>query len=374
MTSMSKIKVMHVIASSAIGGTERMLMYSIPAYSTERFDMKIVSLVDPSYLTEDFAKAGITLEHLNAPRARFSFKAFFRLRTAIKSWLPDIVFTYGQRSSLAAKMCKWSIRHPFKLICGQRNCGDIGGKSYVWIERLTRFVPDLYISNSQTGADFLFNRVHLSPQKVVVIPNGIDFDIPDDVEQQAMRLKRDYRIPDGSFIVGSIGRLYIVKGHEYLIRAMPEILRTIPEAVLVLVGEDRMNGSLQKIVEKLDLSDKVIFAGLSRSVAAWHKVFDVFVLPSLSEATSTAAIEAMFSSLPIIATNIGGNPDVIADGKTGVLVPSRSPDAIAKAVIELYHSPALQQQLATAGLERAQANYNLTRMLNEYEAIFEKLP
>jgi|GEM_PF-4090065 len=370
---MKKIKIMHVIASSAIGGAERMLMYSIPAYSTERFDMKIVSLVDPSYLSEDFAKAGITVEHLNAPRTRFSFKAFFCLRKAVKSWLPDIVFTYGQRSSLAAKMCKWSTRHPFKLICGQRNCGDIGGNSYMWIERLTRFFPDLYISNSQAGADFLLNRVRLSPKKVIVIPNGIDFDIPDDVEQQAIRIRRDFQIPDGSFIVGSIGRLYPMKGYEFLIRAMPEILRTIPEAVLVLVGEDRMNGSLQKTVNSLDLSDKVIFAGLSRSVAAWHKVFDVFVLPSLSEATSTAAIEAMFSSLPIIATNVGGNPDVIVDGKTGMLVPSRSPNVLAKAVIYLYQSPALQKQFAAAGLERAQVNYNLTRMLNEYGAIFEKL-
>lgn len=370
---MSRIKILHISASGNIGGTERMLMYSIPHYDCTKFEMRIVSLVDSIHTIDMWMKAGIDVLNLKSPGKKFSFKSWWRLRKAILEWKPDIVFAYGHRASLLGKLVKLTSLYRFKLIFGHRGAGNYRSRFDTFIERCLKFLTDLYICNSDAGAEFLKKKVRVAGNRLMAIPNGIDFVVQENDAKRGDILRKEYLIPDNAVVIGSVGRLSPIKGHEFLIRAIPKIAESVPNLFLVLVGEDHGEGYLQGVVAELGIENRVCFVGLSDEISAWHQIMDVFVLPSLSEGMSVAAIEAMFSGLPIVATNVGGNPEVIVDNQTGILVSAGDSEALADAIVRLCHDSELRNIMSVAGKERAHNCFTLSQMIRKYESVFENL-
>jgi glycosyltransferase involved in cell wall biosynthesis len=206
-----------------------------------------------------------------------------------------------------------------------------------------------------------------------IIPNGVDlarFDLP----LTECALRREFGIPDGAPVLGVIARLEPEKGHRYLVDAMPAILRGAPETWLVIVGEGSLDAELRGQAAALPrpARDRIVFTGRREDVAAITGEIDVAVLPSLREAQGISILEAMARRRPVVASAVGGIPEVLTDGLDGLLVPPADPAALAAACIRLACSPALRRQLGDAGRATVEARFSLDAMVHRIEAVYDE--
>jgi glycosyltransferase involved in cell wall biosynthesis len=206
-----------------------------------------------------------------------------------------------------------------------------------------------------------------------VIPNGVDlarFDLP----ITACALRTEFGIPHDAPLLGAIARLEPEKGHRYLIEAVPAILRGAPETWLVIVGEGSLAHELQALAASLPrpARDRIVFTGRREDVSAITAELDVAVLPSLREAQGISILEAMARRKPVIASAVGGIPEVISNGLDGLLVPPADPAALAEACIRLACSPALRSRLGEAGRATVEERFSLDAMVRQIEAIYDE--
>ena len=206
-----------------------------------------------------------------------------------------------------------------------------------------------------------------------VVPNGVDLD-RFDLPVAACALRREFGIPGGAPLLGVVARLEPEKGHRYVIEAMPAILRGAPETWLVIVGEGSLNGELRAQAAALPASaaDRIVFTGRREDVAAITGDVDVAVLPSLREAQGISILEAMARRKPVVASAVGGIPEVLTNGLDGLLVPPADPRALAEACIRLACSPELRTRMGEAGRAAVEARFSLDAMVRQVEAIYDE--
>jgi glycosyltransferase involved in cell wall biosynthesis len=206
-----------------------------------------------------------------------------------------------------------------------------------------------------------------------VIPNGVDLD-RFDLPLGACTLRREFGIPGGAPLLGVVARLEPEKGHRYLIEAMPAILRGAPETWLVIVGEGSLEGELRSLAAMLPgrVRERVVFTGRREDVAAITGEIDVAVLPSLREAQGISILEAMARRKPVVASAVGGIPEVLTNGLDGLLVPPADPAALAKACIRLACSSELRARMGEAGRATVEARFSLDAMVRQIEEVYDE--
>lgn len=167
--------------------------------------------------------------------------------------------------------------------------------------------------------------------------------------ERTAAVRREHGIPEGAPVVGAVSRFFAVKGIRHLVDAFRRVLAVHPTAWLLLVGTGPEGDALRSRARELGVGERVVFAGFQRDAAAYTAAFDVAVVPSIEEGFGLVAIEAMSLGVPVVASRVGGLPEVIADGRSGLLVPPADPAAIADAVIRLLGDPALRRRLVDEG-------------------------
>jgi glycosyltransferase involved in cell wall biosynthesis len=207
-------------------------------------------------------------------------------------------------------------------------------------------------------------------RKVVCLPNGIE------VERFAAGDREGARAALGlapeALVVGAVGNTRPVKGHMDLLRAAATVMARVPAATVVLVGAEvePVASELRQFCRARGLEGRVVFTGLRRDVEALLPAMDIFCLPSLSEGMSGALLQAMAAGRPVVATAVGGNPEVVVEGETGLLVPVRDPEALARALLALAEAPALRARMGAAGQQRVRERYSLQTMIARYDALY----
>jgi len=213
--------------------------------------------------------------------------------------------------------------------------------------------------------------------KIKVIYNGIYTErfqegkiIPN--RREEFGLNRD------DMVIGAIGYFAPLKGYDDLIKAMPLILEVVPRARLLITGEAiypayrDYKKKLRDLIDRLGLADTVIFAGQRDDLPQVLNTLDIFVLPSWTEGFGRANLEAMAAGKPVVSTNVGGIPEVVVDGETGILVPPHDPTTLAQAVIRLAEDETLRNKMGRAGLKRAK-NFSIGKMIDGAVAVYDKL-
>ena len=209
----------------------------------------------------------------------------------------------------------------------------------------------------------------IAPERITVIHNGID---PEPF-QQAARQRKEIARDGGSIVVGTAARMASQKGLKYLIRAAAWLAGRYPMMRFIIGGEGPEQPALQELACRMGLSGKISFPGFSRNLAATLAQIDIFVLPSLTEGMSITILEALAAGCAVVATRVGGVPEVIVDGVTGLLVPPASAGALAGAVAVLADNPYLRQSVALAGRERVIEKFVVDKMLMRTGAVYEML-
>lgn len=230
---------------------------------------------------------------------------------------------------------------------------------YKYAEKFTARFKDKIICVSEFDRQTALVEKIAGEKKLVTIHNGL---APINFLPRAEARAR-LNLSDNKFIIGSLGNLYQTKGFEYLIKAIKKLTNEGLEITTVIIGEGPERKALTALVEKCDLRDKVIFAGRIPEASALLSAFDVYVCSSVKEGLSYTIIEAMLKGLPIIATKVGGNPELIEDKKTGILVKSGDVENLTEKIKELIGNPDLRQKLGAQAQVKARAEFSLEKMI-----------
>ena len=262
-------------------------------------------------------------------------------------------------------------------IMGVPVVATVHGKNY-FAEQVKRRVAYRYVSRvsrmvavSEDLKQFIVQRVGVAEHRVNVVYNGVDVAGLPPVNQLSA-IRADLRLDGYDHVIGAVGSLYPVKGHIHLIKALPEILRACPKTLLLLVGQGELEQVLKAEVVKRNLDAHVRFLGFRSDVLALLWLFDVFVLPSLSEGLSMALLEAMAAGKPVVATKVGGNSELVIDGITGLLIDSESPEAISDKVIEVLRDKMQAAGMGDHGRRRVQEKFSFRAMVDSYQNFYEQ--
>lgn len=228
-----------------------------------------------------------------------------------------------------------------------------------------------FVAVSEDLGRWLVSVVGIPAAKVCVIRNGVDLTRFVPGPRDAAR--RTLGLPRGARVVGTVGRLDPVKDHASLVDAFAELASAFPDAVLAIAGDGPAGPELAARVARLGLGERVRLLGERDDVPRVLRALDVFVLPSVAEGMSNTLLEAMATGLPVVATRVGGNPELVDDGVTGLLVPRRAPRALAAAIARYLDDPHLAALHGKAGRQRAEERFALPVMCEAYARLYRDL-
>lgn len=378
MSTDARPLILHVIHHLVTGGLENGLVSLINNMPESRFRHAVVCIEDYSEFRNRLVRPDTEVYALYRSRI-----GIWRLRRALyqlcRRLQPAIVHTRGQ-SGLDALL-------PARL-SGVRRCvhgehgwdvKDLFGTSVkpMLLRRLHAPLVDRYITVSRHLQRYLVDRVHIRPDRIATICNGVDTGKFHPATQKAVGLPPPGFLAGDPVVVGTVGRLQPVKDQETLLRAFAQFARRDPRGKskvrLVVIGDGPLHGELVRLSSELGIEELTWFAGDRHNVSDLLRLFDVFVLPSLAEGISNTILEAMATGLPIIATQVGGNTELVQDGVNGRLFPAGDASALEVLLSGYVGQLRARRQHGAASRRLAVEEFSLGSMLEKYQAEYETL-
>ncbi|WP_437983329.1 glycosyltransferase family 4 protein [Sorangium sp. So ce117] len=369
-------KVAHVVLSLNVGGLERVVLRLLDRMTRDRFAPVVCALQEPGALAEELARLGVPLVVLSRkpgldPGLPLRLSAWLR-REGI-----SLVHTHNPGPHLYGALAAGLLRAAaFPGGGGPRVIHTKHGRNYpkqkrkVLVNRLAAALTDRVVAVSDDSRAVALEVEHVDPAKVVTILNGVDTDVfrPGDAGAARARLG----VPATGYHVGCVARLSPEKDHATLLDAFARLRATRPDAHLTLIGDGPRRPALEAQAERLGLGGAVTFTGTRGDVAELLPAFDVFALASLTEGISLTLIEAAAAGLPIVATRVGGNPEIVVDGETGLLVPAAAPETLAGA-LEAAAEREDRAEMGLRGRARVMERFGIDRMARAYEDLYDEV-
>ncbi len=358
------LDVVLLLTSFDVGGTERQMVELARRLDQSRFRPHLACFHRRGRLLDEIPARipvrAFPVTGFATPRAIVQLGAFAAWCRSIGA---DIVHTcdlYGNIFGLpGAALAGVPVRigNRREILTGDKSRAQLSG------QRLAYRAAHAVVANSSAAGDQL-EREGVPPARIRLIANGLD---------PARFIPAPFipaRARPAAARVVMVANLRAEKGHDTLLTAVPRILEHHPEATFTLVGDGPRRGPLEVLVRALGIASQVRFAGESADVASILREHDLFVLPSRSEAFPNALIEAMATALPVVATRVGGIPEVVRDGVNGRLVPPDDPAALAGAVVALMDDPAQAYALGQAARLDVERHYTIDRMVERFEQLY----
>ena len=374
----SKKKILFVIDALSFGGGETVFAQIIRRLPPEKYisflasspNKEFYQVLDGSHVSLiplDFSK------QVNLP-------LIFQLKRIIKKNRIDIVHGQGARAEFYARLAN-KITGRAKYISSiatlveEFEVSPLRQRLYRLFNLLSAKFVDYFIVVSDFLKKKIINEYKIPPEKVVRIYNGIESDYfrSDSVRIKRSNIKHEFNLEKDCKIIGSIGRLAPKKGFEYLIQAIPGVLKTYPEIKVLIVGDGPLKAELRVLSEKLGVKDNVIFTGFRTDIKDILNAIDIFIMPSLVEGFPMVVLEAMAMGKPIIATRIDGIKEQIIDSETGLLVSPCDADALAKSIIHLFGNRKFRNMLGVNARKLVEKKFSIEKMIANVETTYQDL-
>jgi glycosyltransferase involved in cell wall biosynthesis len=373
---MNRLRVLQMIDKPFIGGGQAVLLSIAQGLDESRFEVEI-GAQGGGPLEDAAREAGIPFRPLpfGGKLKRGLVRAIAR---DLKANPPDILHTHGGVAGLYGRLAARragvkAVVHTLHGIHYLHYANPAARLAYVLLERYCSRRTDAVVLVSQADLDEAGRRRLAPAAKLKLVRNGIDLGaIGSESFAERVESIRLHLNVDGP-IVGTVARLHRQKGLIHLLRAVPAILEEHPAARVLVAGGGELEPELRAEVKRLRLDRRFAMLGARPDALELMFLFDVFVLPSLWEGLPLVLIEAASLGKPIVATDIGGTREIIADGETGLLVPPADPDALAGAVNRLLSDRALAARLAANAKSTIPPRFTLGRMVREYSEIYSSL-
>ncbi|HJX67747.1 MAG TPA: glycosyltransferase [Candidatus Limnocylindrales bacterium] len=364
-----RVRVLEVMATGTNGGAQEHVHSLVTRLNPECYEVRVVSLSHGSSVRR-LQRAGVDVTVIDEPDDR---RAVRELADSVASFAPEIIHNHMYRAEVIGTRAA--------LLLGEKGCKRPAIISTVHSSRI-RCVDDrqtirqltllmdrlIVVSRAIEGKVREEGRVGAP---VSLIYNGVDLQRYNH-QQPCCTLHDEYRIPEDAPIVGVVARLEAEKGHRTLIDAWPEVLAAVPNAWLLVVGEGSERDALEAEAASLGVNGRIVFTGRREDVPAVTAALDVAVLPSYREAQGLSVLEAMALSRPVVASNVGGIPEMIEDGVTGLLVPPNDCDALAAALIKLLTDHPYADMIARRGHDLVHERFCIELMVNSIESIYDE--
>ncbi|HEY7790868.1 MAG TPA: glycosyltransferase family 4 protein [Vicinamibacterales bacterium] len=303
-----------------------------------------------------------------APRSEVDLRAAWRLSRVIRTLAPDIVHAHDPHALAMAALARSLSRGlSVPLVAARRVDFHLSRNAF---SRWKYQQLDMMIAASEAIRRMMIGD-GFPADRIVTVHEGIE--VARVADAPPVDLHKTLWLPAGAPIVGHVGALVAHKGQRHLIEAAPLVLRQVPDARFVIVGEGELRESLERQIHHLGIDTHVFLTGFRPDVPGVLKGFDLFVMCSTTEGLGTSVLDAMASGLAVVGTNAGGIPESVADGETGLIVSTHDHRALAAAIVRLLQDSALRARMGAAGRARAGQRFSVERMVAETADVYRQL-
>ncbi|HEY7180102.1 MAG TPA: glycosyltransferase [Blastocatellia bacterium] len=374
-----KPRVLHLITSFEVGGTERQAVELLKRIDRRRFDLSLAALrlEGPLYREVEAVFPRAPQFPLTSFYNANAAKQLMRLRRWMISERVEILHAHDFYAGLLGAAA--AIGAGVRVIACQRHMRLSDRRAHEWGTRLTHRLAHRVLVNSEAIRARLLAGGHVAPEKIVVIHNGLSAAAESaalDEDGRAKRraaLLRELNLDEGAKLIGLVARLQPVKGHRYFIEAAGRVAAVEPKAHFLLVGDGALRREIEEQAARLGVSDRVHLLGGRDDAASIAAGFDVAVSASLSEGLPNAVMEAMAAGAPVVATAVGGTAELVIDGATGFLVPPADAGVLSRRILDALRNPERSAQMAAQGRLRALSQFGMRRMVESVERLYEEI-
>jgi len=305
-------------------------------------------------------------------------KALIKLFTLMRLERPHIVHTHTAKAGflgrLAARLAGVPvIVHTFHGHVLHGYYGSVKNALLRRVEQSLVWFTDRLVTVSEQVKNELIGYGIAKAEKITVVPLGFDLEPFLDSHTQQGEFRREMRLSDEIKLVGIVGRIFPIKNHALFLAAAAQIAALEPTARFVIVGDGVLRPALEQQARRLGIADRVLFTGWRRDLPRIYADLDLLLVSSDNEGTPVSAIEAMAAGCPVVATRVGGLPDLIEDHKTGRLVPPRTPEALTNAVLALLHGSQMARELGKNGRDSVRHRFTVQRLLSDMDDLYTQL-
>ncbi|WP_295578340.1 TIGR03088 family PEP-CTERM/XrtA system glycosyltransferase [uncultured Lamprocystis sp.] len=371
-------RIVHVVYGFGTGGLENGLVNIINRTPPDRYRHAILCFTDAGLFASRVVRHDVPIVALRCP-AGHSFSAYVRLWSALRAMRPAIVHTRNL-ATLEAQIPALFLPG-VKRVHGEhgRDVFDLEGnnRKYNVLRRLIRPIVHRYVAVSKDLAAWLESRVRVPPVRIRQIYNGVDADQFSPTVGARTDPGPSGFLSAGALVIGTVGRLVAVKDQRTLLFAFADLVRRNRDLAsrlrLVVVGEGGLRHELEQQAAACGVSHAVWFTGDRSDVADLMRLFDLFVLPSLGEGVSNIILEAMATGVPVIATRVGGNPELVTHGRTGALVSAGDAGALASAMYDFITDEARRSRCGAAARAEVMQRFDWKSCVDAYLSLYDEL-
>lgn len=369
-----RLRLVYATDNMRLGGTELNAVRTAERLDPARFEISVICLKDEGPLSARYREAGIPVQHLgltsySSPR---SLMTLARVARDLRRARVDIVHCHDIYSNVFLGACGHA--SGARVVLSQRWARNLPPPRYRTLNELAYRGADLIVINSSSHARELAGLMPSVAARIVVLPGFADDQAFAHVSGEARRkLRRAFGLPEDGVLVGMVARLSPVKNHTTLLRAFAKVSAAHPTASLVLIGDGPTRPMLEEESVTLGIAERTHFLGERISTSNLHALFDISVLPSLTEGFPNSIVEAMAAGRPVVASAIDGIRDAVIDGETALLAPPTDAVAVACHLERLLSDPNLRRALGSRGRSMASQNYGAAAAMEQLEAAYSRL-
>lgn len=359
----------YVVNSLNPGGTEKLVVEMSREFAGT-FSVHVFCLDEPGLWAGDLREEGIPV-HCMWRQPGVDLLLPLRLAKAMRECGASIVHAHQCTPWFYSALSRLRYARPRLLL---EEHGRFFPESDKLLRRtvnrlLIRRLTHRFVAVSEDIRRRLERYEGLDSRRIEVIYNGVAAERPLSDEERA-QLRADFGIPRDGFVVGTVGRFDPIKNLPMLVQSIATASERVPALRGLLIGDGEQLGSIRALIDSLALSDRVALTGYRRDARRLIQCMDLFVLSSLSEGTSMALLEAIAAGIPVAVTAVGGNTEVVLEGRTGWVVPSGAVAALCDAILEAAGSPAMRRERAEAGRRRFEQSFSFSSMISSYRSLY----
>lgn len=358
------MRILHTEWSDGLGGQERRILSEATGLSG-RGHYVAIACREHSKIRSEAAKLGLDV-HVFPMRKLYDVQSIIQMTGFLKSNGFDVVNTHSGVDSwiggIAAKLAS------VPVLVRTRHLNIPLKRSPL---NFIHYLPDVYITCGENMRSNLVNNCGFPAEKVVSIPTGVGMEYFDVRRDKEAKLK--YGLSPDSIVISNVGILRSVKGHEVTLQAVKAVAAAVPKAKFLIVGDGPRKDALVNLANELDISKHVIFAGFIEDIPEVYSFSDVSVLSSWMEGLPQSILQSMASGVPVVATRVGGVPEVVIHEKTGLLVEPGDHEGLAKGIIRILNKPEEVQRFTADARELVMREHSVNRMNDKIEKLYNYL-
>ncbi|UCC80222.1 MAG: glycosyltransferase [Candidatus Zixiibacteriota bacterium] len=366
----SKINLMHAVQELTTGGLERLIFETSRVIDRDSFNVEVCCFDKLGYFADRLNEIGITTTLLQKNQEKFDMRYPYRLAKFLRRKKVHVLQMHSGSyffGSIAGALANTPV-----MVYTDHGRFLRDTRHRVITDRISSLFADKIIAVSKELEEYLIRVVKLPQKKIITVINGINTDEFRPGEKNP-ELLSEFGLDGGFKVVGTVGRLDEVKNQRDLIGAFKIFKQTHPKSVLIIVGDGPLEKQLRHYAGDLGLEKSVFFPGFRSDIPYILNLFDLFVLPSLSEGTSISLLEAMASGIPPVATDVGGNPSIIDHMTDGIIVRPEDVDGLARAMVDLINDSDTYNKISQDARSKVERDYSIKRMVDSYTEIYMEL-